>query len=192
MITQTEKLRREKISKTIKEKYARGEWNTWNKGKKCPQLAYWKGKKNPELSKKLKGKPSWNKGLKGYLAGEKHYNWKGGKISESCKYHGSAEWKNWRKEVFQRDNYTCQFCYKRGVYLEAHHIKFSDQNPELRFEISNGLTLCKKCHKDYHRIYGKITLKNSANSGNSLKKDNPELSQSFWESVETLHGTLYK
>jgi len=167
MITQKEQLRREKISKTIKEKHKKGEWDAWNKGKKCPQLAYWKGKKNPEHSKRLKGKSTWNKGLKGYLAGEKHYNWKGGKITKSQKMHGSVEWKNWRKSVFQRDNYTCQVCYKRGVYLEAHHIKFSEEFPKVRFDINNGITFCRKCHRIYHKLNGRKTLKNPANSGNS-------------------------
>jgi 5-methylcytosine-specific restriction endonuclease McrA len=52
----------------------------------------------------------------------------------------------WRKEVFVRDDYTCQECFVRGTYLEADHIKPWAYFPKLRFELSNGRTLCQKCH----------------------------------------------
>lgn len=66
----------------------------------------------------------------------------------------STQMDDWRKGVFERDNYTCQECGDRNnkgrggtVYLEAHHLKQFATHPELRFEISNGVTLCKPCHK---------------------------------------------
>jgi 5-methylcytosine-specific restriction endonuclease McrA len=67
----------------------------------------------------------------------------------------------WRKSVFERDNHTCQECGKRGGYLEAHHVKPFAFFPELRYELSNGQTMCRPCHNktktDYRsmrRIYG--------------------------------------
>lgn len=63
----------------------------------------------------------------------------------------SAASRNWRNEVFKRDNYTCQNCKKVGDVLNAHHVKPFSIYPELRFELSNGLTLCKRCHIDYHK-----------------------------------------
>lgn len=58
----------------------------------------------------------------------------------------STEADNWRKAVFERDGYRCRKCGEKGGYLEAHHIKPFAYFPELRFELSNGLTLCEKCH----------------------------------------------
>ncbi|KKM94268.1 hypothetical protein LCGC14_1200140 [marine sediment metagenome] len=58
----------------------------------------------------------------------------------------STEAKEWRKAVFERDDYTCRLCNKKGGYLEADHIKPFAYFPKLRFELSNGRTLCRKCH----------------------------------------------
>jgi hypothetical protein len=64
------------------------------------------------------------------------------------------EYKEWRTAVFTRDRYTCQACGKLGssVRLEAHHLKSWHNYPELRYEISNGVTLCAQpCHKNANR-----------------------------------------
>lgn len=67
-----------------------------------------------------------------------------------------AEWRIWREKVFKRDNYTCQHCGIRSeagikVELHPHHIKPYALFPESRFDISNGLTLCKECHYKEHK-----------------------------------------
>jgi hypothetical protein len=114
-----------------------------------------KGKKVTHLSNHQfkKGFQPWNKGIKGWCdkfgagfkKGEKNVMWCGGKSYDRDRK--SFEYKQWRMSVFIRDNFTCQFCYQRGVRLEAHHIKPWAKYEELRFDINNGITLCKECHK---------------------------------------------
>ena len=60
---------------------------------------------------------------------------------------------NWRKSVYERDNYKCTICGKSHK-LEAHHLNSYTNFKEERFNIENGITLCKYHHKDYHLKYG--------------------------------------
>lgn len=81
------------------------------------------------------------------ISGDKHWNWQGGKTSENKKRRNSYETKQWRKAVFERDDYTCQMCGIRGAYLEADHIKPWCTHPDLRYDLDNGRTLCSQCHR---------------------------------------------
>jgi len=61
----------------------------------------------------------------------------------------------WRKLVYNKDNYTCKICGDRGgcghrVKLNAHHILPYAKYPNVRYDISNGITLCEKCHRMLH------------------------------------------
>ena len=95
-----------------------------------------------------KGKSTWNKGIPNYeMRGEKNSNWKGGVTPIYKKIRESFEYEEWRTKVFERDLYTCQFCGQIGGYLNADHIKSFASYPDLRFELSNGRTLCVPCHK---------------------------------------------
>ena len=61
----------------------------------------------------------------------------------------------WRKQVYERDNYTCKCCNSStGGDLIAHHILNYSSHKHLRTDINNGITLCKKCHKEFHNYYG--------------------------------------
>jgi len=83
--------------------------------------------------------------------GEKHWNWKGGITPENQTERSSKRYKKWVEAIFVRDNYTCRSCNKRGRRLNAHHIKAFAKHPELRLEITNGITLCVDCHRALHR-----------------------------------------
>lgn len=87
----------------------------------------------------------------GILKGIKHWNWQGGITeipSRDVLYKG---YKEWRKKVYRRDGFKCVLCGEnKSGQLQAHHIKPRASNKELILEVSNGLTVCKKCHKEIH------------------------------------------
>ena len=66
-------------------------------------------------------------------------------------YRKNKQYQDWRKSVFERDEYTCQSCLKKGGELNAHHIKTFKEFVDLRYEIENGLTLCIECHRKVHK-----------------------------------------
>lgn len=81
---------------------------------------------------------------------ENHPSWQGGVATENELARGSWELQLWKREVFARDDYTCQICGQRGGRLHAHHLKPFAEYPELRHDISNGQTLCEDCHRAIH------------------------------------------
>jgi hypothetical protein len=115
-----------------------------------------KGRKSSSATKFKPGMTPWNKGLTGIKCGpigqirprgNLHFNWKGGKRDRD-----TIEYKTWRKSVFEQNNYTCQHCQIHGVRLNAHHVKPWSKFIHLRYEPSNGITLCVKCHKKIHSV----------------------------------------
>lgn len=89
------------------------------------------------ISKSHRGKPK--------PRGEKNRNWKGGARYARHTVMGQLEYKVWRASVFKRDNWTCAICNSTSE-IQAHHIKGWEAYPELRYEQTNGVTLCKPCH----------------------------------------------
>jgi hypothetical protein len=79
--------------------------------------------------------------------GEKSKWWKGGITAKHEEIRKTPEYQAWRKNVFKRDNYTCQYCKIKGKKIHAHHIKSFALFRKLRFVIENGITLCIDCHK---------------------------------------------
>lgn len=83
------------------------------------------------------------------LKADKAPNYKDGKCNERQLLRSSLQYKEWRTAVFRRDSYTCQKCGdNNGGNLVADHIKSFALFPELRFDTTNGRTLCRKCHKE--------------------------------------------
>lgn len=133
--------------------------------KSCARSYEWKNKKREHLQ--IAG---WNKGTKGIMkpnsgsfkkgiCGKLSPAWKGGKFQDR-NIRRMPEYIQWRSDIFERDNWTCQTCSVRGVYIEAHHInefiniirknnikniKDARKCSEL-WNTNNGVSLCKKCH----------------------------------------------
>jgi 5-methylcytosine-specific restriction endonuclease McrA len=80
--------------------------------------------------------------------GSKGNNWRGGEwSSQPQSERKSARYRTIRKNVFERDNYTCVLCKRVGGSLELDHIKSYSKHQELRLEPNNLRTLCKECHR---------------------------------------------
>ncbi len=65
------------------------------------------------------------------------------------------EFVKWAKAIKVRDNFECVICGARGVYLEAHHINGWNAYPEQRYDLDNGVSLCRFHHDKFHELYSK-------------------------------------
>lgn len=70
-----------------------------------------------------------------------------GKRTADKRARQTGAYRAWRRAVFERDDFTCQWCGVRGGALEADHIKPFALHPELRFILGNGRPLCVPCHR---------------------------------------------
>lgn len=86
--------------------------------------------------------------------------WKGGLTEERKLARGTQKYAKWKMSVIKRDGfkcvrcgveqgYVCECCGSR-ILLHAHHIKSFSEHPELRYEVSNGISLCGICHWQEH------------------------------------------
>jgi 5-methylcytosine-specific restriction endonuclease McrA len=73
--------------------------------------------------------------------------WRGGTTAENKRLRQTQAFREWRRAVFTRDDYTCQSCGLIGGTLHPHHLQAFAQHPELRFDVANGQTLCEICHR---------------------------------------------
>lgn len=93
-------------------------------------------------------------------SGEKSYRWieDRSKVIKSDRNLHDPEYKQFRKKVCNRDNWKCKInnsdCEGR---LEVHHILGWKDNPELRYEVNNGITLCHFHHPHKRKDENKLS-----------------------------------
>ena len=60
-----------------------------------------------------------------------------------------SDWRRLRKQVLERDGWSCTGCGQHGGRLECHHVRrYVDGGTD---DLSNLVTLCAKCHIAKHR-----------------------------------------
>lgn len=103
----------------------------------------------------VKVSESMSKRMKGKFVRENNPNWNPNLTDEEREQNRDfKEYEEWRTSVYERDDYTCQCCGQRGDRLNAHHKDGYNWCIERRLDVTNGVTLCKECHKEFHHIYG--------------------------------------
>ncbi len=65
----------------------------------------------------------------------------------------TREYRIWRVRCIRRDK-KCFICCSRK-HLQVHHIKNGNHHPKYRFEVNNGVTLCRNCHTNFHTNFKK-------------------------------------
>lgn len=149
-----------KITKPITDFYSNGiskitgERLYRHRCRKCHNLKFRPPKVGPNLGRFKQGGVPWNKNIKGLLKANAGSFKKGG-IAWNLGLFKDGNSRSCRKAiifrdaVFSRDNFMCKKC--GSTYrIHAHHIKSWDEFPKLRFDVSNGLTLCNSCHAKLH------------------------------------------
>ena len=89
-----------------------------------------------------------------HLTGSEHGMWKGGVTSERQSLMTKKLYKDWKLAIFEHDNFTCLKCNCKND-LNTHHIFNYNDNKEKSLDLDNGVTLCGKCHRKFHSIYGR-------------------------------------
>lgn len=66
-------------------------------------------------------------------------------MSMKNNWRNTPAYRRWQTMVFKRDGFRCVICGSQED-LVADHIKSAYLYPNLRYVVSNGRTLCKRCH----------------------------------------------
>lgn len=103
-----------------------------------------KGRKNPEHSERMKKRIA-EVGFHLTPFKKGHVSWNKGKKTRKSTKRGSLIQREWSLKIKDRDGNKCTKCGTQNG-LHAHHIIPWKEKEELRFDVNNGITLCRSCH----------------------------------------------
>ncbi|MFA5377325.1 MAG: HNH endonuclease signature motif containing protein [Dehalococcoidia bacterium] len=61
----------------------------------------------------------------------------------------NPKYKKWRDDILRRDKRKCVLC-GSSAFPNVHHVERWADNPRLRYNIDNGVTVCMVCHNRHH------------------------------------------
>lgn len=141
------------------------------------------------LKKKFCSKPCADVGGFRY-SGEQHPNYN---PDADRQRNRGFEFYKWADAVKARDGMKCVKCGATDREVQAHHVKPWKLFPDLRYEVSNGITVCAPCHWAIHAAAENENLVNSVNPLTDGAEGNtePSLERKFFEGVTT-RGRVYR
>lgn len=132
----------------------------YESGLSATQIAKHFGLEKSAVSRRLKKVGVVLRKSSQYEGENRYWLWKGvDYIDPITRKRNQRKHRQWSLAVRERDGHTCMKCGAEKVRLHAHHIVSIRQcfNTELAFEISNGITLCTKCHGLTHKQINNLT-----------------------------------
>lgn len=104
-------------------------------------------------------------------------------------------WAQRRREIMERDNFTCQLCGKSNVKLNVHHIRYIKGMNYWEYPGNLLMTVCEVCHSKIHGKFLKQTKSRHKTTvfyncffkgNNGLKETNDKIILSYlcYKSIE--------
>lgn len=104
--------------------------------------------KGPTIAARLVEAGLWDQVDGGYQIHDYFHRYEIGDLNQIERR--TPAYRVWRDAVLCRDGYACQECGQTDGELHAHHISSWATHREIRFDVANGMTLCKLCHIAVH------------------------------------------
>lgn len=105
----------------------------------------------------------------------------------------NSKYKKWKEKVIAKHGYVCWHCgtFSKKDDIQVHHIFKWHLYPKLRYDVRNGIVLCRDCHALYdenERIYWMVKYRKLKEKYNKLKnmslKENNIFNERLIEELE--------